>query len=264
MLKVIGFLVMVSMTLATLRPDSSWPGADPFGPSRPWSPGTVFHAEEGRGITSSTSSESPGRIHPASLEEQGPGVAEESLSLPITDVALNSPPESSTAVTTIAPVATVATPEDDAPVLFKQRNLSGPRIGMTAVLDQDQIDKMKARGMGPFMSQFGWHFERRMVPLGGGPQFVIESVPMVGGVEYGEFIPSMTLAMGVRFPSGAEFGLGPSISANPDNGGSSSLVIAAGRSFDYGGVSLPVNVALSTNPHGQRLSLVLGYAIQQR
>lgn len=185
-------------------------------------------------------------------------------SLPITDISLNAPPESSTAVPAVRAVPAVPARDDDAPVLFKQRNLSGPRIGMTAVLDQDQIDQMKARGMGPFISQFGWHFERQVVPLGGGPQFVVESVPMVGGVEYGEFIPSITLAMGVRFPSGAEFGLGPSLSANPTHGGSSSLVIAAGRSFDYGGVSLPVNLALSTNPHGQRLSIVLGYAIQQR
>ena len=184
-------------------------------------------------------------------------------SLPITDVSLNAPPESSTTMVAAPVVPVVPTRDDDTPVLFKQRNLSGPRIGMTAVLDQDQIDQLRARGMGPLMSQFGWHFERQVVPLGGGPQFIVESVPMVGGVEYGEFIPSITLAMGVRFPSGAEFGLGPSISANPTNGGSSSLVIAAGRSFDYGGVSLPVNLALSTNPHGQRLSVVLGYAIQQ-
>ena len=184
-------------------------------------------------------------------------------SLPITDMSLNAAPESSATIAPVAAVAPVARPADDGPVLFRQRNLSGPRIGMTVVLDQDQLSQMRARGMGPFMSQFGWHFERQVVPLGGGPQFIVESVPMVGGVEYGEFIPSITLAMGVRFPSGAEFGLGPSLSANPANGGSSSLVIAAGRSFDYGGVSLPVNVVLSTNPHGQRLSVVLGYAIQQ-
>lgn len=252
MLKLIGLLTMVATSVATLKPGESFPGADPFGPSRAWRGGLALHTEEVRGT--------PGRIGSGSLPEQDRGNPEGGISLPITDISLNSPPESSA---TIATVATVVRPADDAPVLFRQRNLSGPRIGMTVVLDQDQVSQMRARGMGPFMSQFGWHFERQVVPLGGGPQFIVESVPMVGGVEYGEFIPSITLAMGVRFPSGAEFGLGPSLSANPANGGSSSLVIAAGRSFDYGGVSLPVNVVLSTNPHGQRLSLVLGYAIQQ-
>ena len=177
-------------------------------------------------------------------------------SLPITDRSLNAPPESTEAIP--------ARPSDPAPVLFQQKNLSGPRLGMTMVLDQKQIDGMHRRGMGPLISQFGWHFERQVMPLGGGPQFLVETVPMFGGVEYGEFIPSITLAMGVRFPSGVEFGLGPSFSAGGVNGGSSSLVIAGGRSFDYGGVSLPVNVALSTSPSGQRFSLILGYAIQQR
>jgi len=169
-------------------------------------------------------------------------------SVQIAEIRPEVPPESTARVT------------DDAPVLHL-RNLSGPRIGMTMVLDQKQIDGLRARGVGPLMSQFGWHFERQVAPLGGGPQFIVEFIPLFGGVEYWELIPSATLAMGVRFPSGAEFGLGPSVSANA--GGSSALVIAAGRTFDYGGVSLPVNVALSTSPHGQRLSLVLGYAIQQ-
>ena len=177
-------------------------------------------------------------------------------SLPVTDQPLGSPRgDDSTSAFTIVP--------DEEPVLFKKRNLSGPRLGMTTALNSEQVNALKARGMGSTMSQFGWHFERQIVPLGGGPQFIIETVPMVGGVEYGEFIPSVTLAMGIRFPSGAEFGLGPSVAASAMNGGSSSLVIAAGRSFDYGGVSLPVNVALSTNPKGQRISVVLGYAIQQ-
>lgn len=149
-------------------------------------------------------------------------------------------------------------------MLFRQKNLSGPRLGMTLVLDQTQIDGLHARGMSPLMSQFGWHFEHQVSPLGGGPQFLIETVPMFAGVEYGQFIPSVTLAMGLRLPSGAEFGVGPSVSARPGTNGTSALVIAAGRSIDYGGVSVPINVALSTSSHGQRLSLLVGYAIQQR
>ena len=176
-------------------------------------------------------------------------------SLPITDIHLGSPVES-----TATPITPLVSSE---PPRFQQKNLSGPRLGMTLVLDQSQIDGLRARGMGPLMSQFGWHFERQVAPLGGGPQFLVETIPMFAGVEYGEFLPSLTLAMGVRFPSGAEFGLGPSVAASPGRSGSSALVIAGGRTFDYGGVSLPINLALSTSPHGQRLSLVLGYAIQQ-
>ena len=162
--------------------------------------------------------------------------------------------------TTQADTASVPT---DGPVLFKKKNLSGPRLGFTMVMNDDEaLQRLRERDMGRVISQFGWHFERQVAPLGGGPQFIIETVPMVGGVEYGEFIPSITLAMGIRWPSGFEVGMGPSISASSSSS-RSALVIAAGRSFDYGGVSLPINVALSTNPKGQRLSLIVGYAIQQ-
>ncbi len=41
------------------------------------------------------------------------------------------------------------------------------------------------------------------------------------------------------------------------------LAIAAGRSFSYGGVSLPLNLVLFTSPHGQRLGFIIGYAIQR-
>ncbi|MFH1842471.1 MAG: hypothetical protein ABIF77_04635 [bacterium] len=33
------------------------------------------------------------------------------------------------------------------------------------------------------------------------------------------------------------------------------------QSFDHGGVSIPVNVAFTTNPDGNRMSLLIGYAI---
>ncbi len=42
-----------------------------------------------------------------------------------------------------------------------------------------------------------------------------------------------------------------------------SLVTAAGYTFRYSGVNLPVNVALAHNPEGTRLSLVFGYAIRR-
>ena len=123
--------------------------------------------------------------------------------------------------------------------------------------------RLKDHGLGSLVSQFGWQFERRVVPFGGGPQLVTEAIPLVGGVEYGKFVPSLTLVMGVRSAAGFEFGMGPSFTVVSATGINSGLVIAAGKSFNYGAVCIPLNVAVSTNPRGTMVTLIAGYAIDQ-
>lgn len=113
------------------------------------------------------------------------------------------------------------------------------------------------------MSQFGWHFEYQIQPQSGGPSFLIETVPMIGGVEYGTVIPHVSLLMGIRLPNGFEIGLGPNALFTPDTV-FSSLVIAIGKTFSYNDVNLPVNLAFSTSPQGARASLIFGYAIKSR
>jgi hypothetical protein len=81
-------------------------------------------------------------------------------------------------------------------------------------------------------------------------------------VEYGTLIPSGTLAMGVRFPEGYEFGMGPNVLVS-DQGLTTALVMSVGKSFNYGGVSIPLNLVLTTNPDGMRFSFIFGYAIQR-
>ena len=150
---------------------------------------------------------------------------------------------------------------------FDQRNLSGPRFGVTFVPGRSELrEEMKSRDMGRTVSQFGWHFEKAVVPKGGGPQLVVEFLPMIAGVEHGLFLPNITLAMGIRTNNGFEFGVGPNVTAGFDQNHaiSSALVVAVGKTFDYGGVSVPLNFAYSTSPNGDRLSMVLGYAIQGR
>ena len=168
----------------------------------------------------------------------------------------------------LSPLAVTARAQDgdpELPVRFHARSLSGPRLGVTMVAGDGELwQRLDDKGMGRMLSQFGWQFERQIVPYGGGPRFVIECVPLLAGVEYGTVVPSTTLAMGVRFPGGIEFGIGPNVSfVGGDEPVASSLVVALGKSFDYGGVSLPVNVALGSNPDGQRVSLIVGYAIQR-
>jgi hypothetical protein len=146
------------------------------------------------------------------------------------------------------------------------RDLSGPRVGFTFAVGRDATtgSSMFGNGVGPVISQFGWHLESQVVPLGNGPMLVTEVIPLVGGFEYGKVIPSITLAVGLRSRSGYEIGAGPSLTPVNSRGRSGAgVVIAVGRTIDYGGVSLPFNLAVSMNPNGTRVSLLAGYAIQR-
>jgi hypothetical protein len=148
------------------------------------------------------------------------------------------------------------------PPIFSQRNLSGPRLGFTFVPGNKELaQELKAHHMGSVLSQFGWHFEYQVIPDGGGPSFVVECVPLVAGVEYGTLIPSVSIAMGIRFPGGFEFGLGPNVVAGGEKKAHTALVVALGKSFNYGGVSIPLNLVCVTSPSGNRYSFMFGYAI---
>lgn len=144
---------------------------------------------------------------------------------------------------------------------FGENNLGGPRLGITSVIGNGKlVYDLKQEKIGRFISQFGWHFEYQVQPEGDRPSFVIQFTPLVAGVEYGTLIPSGSLAMGIRLPSGFEFGMGPNVIVTP-NKISTALLVAVGYVLDYGGVNIPLNVVLATNPDGNRLSFMFGYSI---
>lgn len=149
-------------------------------------------------------------------------------------------------------------------VTFEQWNLGGPRLGMTYVPGNGTLKQaLHDKQIGSALSQFGWQFEYLVIPEGGGPSFVVQFVPLVAGVEYGTLIPSASLALGVRMPDGIEFGLGPNLLVGGSKGVSTALVMAIGKSFNYGGVSIPLDIVVATNPDGNRVSLIFGYAIKK-
>ncbi|MCK5051436.1 MAG: hypothetical protein KAS53_06855 [Candidatus Cloacimonetes bacterium] len=159
-------------------------------------------------------------------------------------------------------IISAQTENPNTPIRFSERNMGGPRLGITYIPgDGELVQKLKDNGIGNTISQFGWHFEYAVIPEGGGPSFVIELIPLVGGVEYGKFVPSATLAMGVRMPNGIEFGMGPNLLYGGGDNVNSALVLAIGKSFNYGGVSIPINLVFVTNPDGNRVSVIFGYAI---
>jgi hypothetical protein len=143
---------------------------------------------------------------------------------------------------------------------------SGPRVGfMVAPGDAGIAKRMKASGLGTVVSQFGWQFERRVSAFDRGPQLVTEMVPLFGGVEYNKLVPSLNGLVGLRFANGLEMGMGPSFSiVSTTTSPSAGLLIAVGKSLDYGEVCIPVNLAISTNPKGTMINLLVGYAIDRR
>jgi hypothetical protein len=172
------------------------------------------------------------------------------------------------ALLSVAAATTMSEYEDEeTPVRFKQTKLSGPRLGITYVVHGSKWDEeLEKKNIDNIISQFGWHFEWVLRPQGGGPSFVTELMPFFGGVEYGTVIPTLSLVFGIRFPVGFEFGMGPQavVTMDKDEPVNSSLVIALGQSLDFSGVKIPLNLALSTNSDGQRLSFVFGYAVGTR
>jgi hypothetical protein len=156
----------------------------------------------------------------------------------------------------------------DESIPLKTLRLNGPRMGLTAIVpDGGTWEKeLENRGVEHFVSQFGWHHEWVIAPELRGPAFVIQTIALLGGVEYGIVIPSTSLVMGIRLPMGFEFGMGPNILAvdSRERPIHSSLIVAVGQSLNFNGVNIPLNLAWNRNNEGNRVSFVFGYALTTR
>lgn len=151
---------------------------------------------------------------------------------------------------TVLAEPTLAAPTftDEEPVV--KYDLSGPRFGVTYTPSGDPT------------SQFGWHFEHQVAPNPRGPWFIVETVLLVGGLERDVFAPNGSLIFGVRLPGGFEVGTGPSFGIGP-SGGSSALVVAAGQTLTFGGIRVPLNLAVALDNDGdERVTLLTGWAIR--
>lgn len=141
---------------------------------------------------------------------------------------------------------------------YPQENLKlgGPRLGFT-ILSQKYIDHISNdydTNVNAFMTQFGWQFETRVFTLENGTSGLFEFVPLVGGLEQGKFLPSLSALVGIRGAKGLEFGVGPNVSL-----GGAGLVLAVGTNFQSQGVNFPVNFAVAPSKDGARFSLLFGF-----
>ena len=132
--------------------------------------------------------------------------------------------------------------------------LAGPRVGVTMVqagslasilrkdvsLFSDDIREEWTGSTGKYgatMSQYGWQWESRFLD-GGDVVGIVEWIALVGGMEKGMFLPSVSSMVGLRTASGFEFAAGPNLSL-----GGIAMVIGIGKTLKFGKLNVPVNIA---------------------
>jgi hypothetical protein len=132
--------------------------------------------------------------------------------------------------------------------------LAGPRVGVTMITPgslasiirgdvpffSDEVREEWTGSTGEYgaaISQYGWQWESRFAD-GGDVTGIVEWIALVGGMEKGMFLPSVSSMVGVRTSKGIEFAVGPNLSL-----GGIAMVFGAGYNFKFGKLNVPVNIA---------------------
>ena len=147
----------------------------------------------------------------------------------------------------------------EAPAAPKTLELSGPRFGLT-MLSDGVIKKLAERNIdiGSTISQFGWQFEKQFYSNAGGVTALHEWVALVGGLDQGVAIPSISWLVGLRTKEGAEFGVGPNVTP-----AGAALVVSAGVTFRAGVLNVPMNFAVVPTKAGTRVTILSGFTLRR-
>lgn len=140
--------------------------------------------------------------------------------------------------------------------MVRQLNRSGPRFGVTW-MSGSIVDSLRSKydiDVAPVITQFGWQYERQFASLENGPVALNEWILLVGGLDQGVFLPSLTWIVGVRTPNNFEFGVGPNLTP-----AGVALAISMGMTFRAGALAVPVNVAVVPSKYGVRSSILTGF-----
>ena len=142
---------------------------------------------------------------------------------------------------------------------LSENRLSGPRVGLT-VITGSNADRLKDElGIQPVITQFGWQFETELFrSADSGVMAVTEWIPLMGGLEQGRFLPSLSWLVGLRTSNGAEIAVGPNASL-----AGVGLAVAGGVSFSAGEVNIPLNFALVPSSGGLRVSVLSGFYLKE-
>jgi hypothetical protein len=160
------------------------------------------------------------------------------------------------AVLVAAVVQTVPADAQRPQDLVRELDRSGPRFGITW-LSGDIVDTLSSKydvDVAPIITQFGWQFERQLASLENGPVALNEWVILIGGLDQGEMLPSLTWLVGLRTQSNFEIGVGPNITP-----AGVALAISSGVTFRVGALAVPVNLAIVPSKLGPRTSILTGF-----
>ena len=146
------------------------------------------------------------------------------------------------------------------PPLPKTVALSGPRFGLTALSD-GVVAKLQKRSIDvrPTITQFGWQFERQFYSKQSGVAAVNEWVVLLGGLDQGVALPSVSWLVGLRTRDGTEFGVGPNVTP-----AGVALALAAGVTLRAGALNVPLNVAVVPSKVGTRVSFLTGFNMRRQ
>jgi len=97
---------------------------------------------------------------------------------------------------------------------------------------------------GTLTSLYGWQWESRFAD-GGNVTGIVEWIALVGGMEKGKFLPSVSSMVGARTASGLEFAIGPNLSL-----AGIAMVFGMGYNFKSGNLNIPVNIAFVPGKKG--------------
>ena len=142
----------------------------------------------------------------------------------------------------------------------KTVSLSGPRFGVTSLSD-GVVAKLQERSINvrSMISQFGWQFEKQLYSKDSGVAAVNELVALVGGLDQGVLLPSLSWLVGVRTKEGTEFGVGPNVTP-----AGVALAFAAGVTVRAGIMNVPMNIAVVPSSAGTRMSFLTGFNMRRR
>lgn len=145
------------------------------------------------------------------------------------------------------------------PPLARTVTLSGPRFGVTALSDgvrQRLLDR--SIEVDSSISQFGWQFEKQFYSKTSGVAAVNEWVVLLGGLDQGVALPSLSWLVGIRTREGTEFGIGPNVTP-----AGVALALAAGVTLRAGAMNVPLNVAVVPSKAGTRVTFLTGFTMRR-
>ena len=146
------------------------------------------------------------------------------------------------------------------------QSMAGPRIGVTLIGVGETADILTGDDNGPsaITTQYGWQWESRFAD-GGDITGLAEWVVLLGGMERGKFLPSISSLIGFRSSEGFELGLGPNLTL-----GGLGMVFGVGFTATSGKLNMPINIVFSPSKEnswieaGPSFSILVGFNISSK